>query len=365
LLDAGAAGITIPAFVKSEFQAAALPGGLNTSGSFDYSADNNPASEYFVNFQKGGIGLQGLFYVGQAGTAGNPQVQAGVNYLSNRWSGAPMGADYGGWACGNPASNNKGCAYSMFNAFKALKLHAVDTLPGVNRPAGPGPIPANDWYADYIDWLLANQTSPTTATGGYWAPLGFSCCHSNINLSAAMAELILAPVALITPDPVKFQTVGLSPASATNPAGTSHTVTAKAESDTGTPVPGATVVFQVISGPNAGKSGQGTTNAQGQATFTYTDTSAPPHGTDSIQAFIGQLGSNVVTKTWQANQVARCDADADGNIDTDDIRIIRMANGQKASSATDPRDGNGDGVINIADQRYCSLRCTLPQCAVQ
>ncbi len=52
----------------------------------------------------------------------------------------------------------------------------------------------------------------------------------------------------------------------------------------------------------------------------------------------------------------RCDADGDADVDQADLNIIRNAMGQRASGPTDPRDGNGDGAINIADLRYCQLR---------
>jgi hypothetical protein len=362
LLDSAAAGVNVAGFVKSEFSNKALPGGLNNDGSFDYRADNNPASNNSVNLAKAAIGLQGLFYSG-ANTA-DPRVQMGLDYISDRWNTTGLGQTF---QCSNNGQTNKGCAYGMFNSFKALKLLGIQTLPGVTRPAGPGPIPAGDWYADYEDWLVANQQSPTSTGGGHWGsgfPLSFSCCESPQPwLTTAMAELILAPVALIPPDPGLFSTVGLGPSEATNPPGTSHTVTAKAQSATKAPVPGATVNFEVMSGPNAGKQGQAVTNANGEAQFTYTDTSAPPHGTDTIQAFIGTLASNTVLKHWKANGVLKCDADTDGDIDVNDLTIIRLAYGKKASSASDPRDGNGDGVINIADQRFCALKCTKPSCA--
>jgi len=54
----------------------------------------------------------------------------------------------------------------------------------------------------------------------------------------------------------------------------------------------------------------------------------------------------------------KCDADRDGDIDTIDLTIIRNANGQIASGPDDPRDGNRDGAINIADVRFCQLRLT-------
>jgi len=54
----------------------------------------------------------------------------------------------------------------------------------------------------------------------------------------------------------------------------------------------------------------------------------------------------------------RCDANGDGLITQADLVIIRSANGQLASGPHDPRDGNGDGAINVLDARYCRLRLT-------
>lgn len=359
LLDAQAAGAVIPNFVKTEF-AIALNNAHNDNGSLDYQANGSATSYGNTGIEKGGIPLQGLFFLGETlPFAPGSRAEATFTYITNRWTSGRIGGDYN-WGCQasaapvHPAATvqyNFGCAYSMYNIFKGLGLYGISNLPGVG-----------DWYGQYQDWLVANQTSPTSTSGGNWATLQFSCCESNMPLRAAMAELILSPVVLIAPDPTLFSTVGLSPATATNPVGTNHTVTATAQSAGGTPVPGATVNFQVMIGPNAGKTGQGSTNAQGQTTFTYTDTGGP--GTDQIQAFIGNLGSNVVDKHWVL-AVTRCDADGDGNIDRDDLLIIRNANRQPASSPTDPRDGNGDGLINVADVRYCQLLCTRPGCAVQ
>lgn len=76
----------------------------------------------------------------------------------------------------------------------------------------------------------------------------------------------------------------LSPATSTNPAGTSHSVTATVTS-AGSPVPGLVVLFGV-SGRNT-TTGSATTNASGQATFTYTDAgSLTTGGTDAITACV-------------------------------------------------------------------------------
>jgi hypothetical protein len=299
LIDSGAAGAIVPAFVKSEFTKV-LTHQLLASGSMAYQATGPDQG----NVAKAGIGLQGLAFSGA--TTADPRTMADIAYLTRNWNSTTDSQDF---VCsgGSPTNTNKGCGYAMFNIFKGLKLLGVTTLPGIGRPAGPGPIAADDWYADYVDNLLANQHLPSDPTRGEWstaAPsMGWSCCETDTTGITAMAELILAPVAFVLPDPVLFSTVGLAPATATNPVGTTHTVTATAESSTHAPVVGATVVFKVLTGPNAGQTGSSDTDSNGQATFTYSDTGGA--GTDTIQASIGTLTSNIVSKIWA---VADCDS---------------------------------------------------------
>jgi hypothetical protein len=90
--------------------------------------------------------------------------------------------------------------------------------------------------------------------------------------------------------------IALTPASATNPVGATHTVTATVTSATGSPVPNANVYFTITEGPNAGQPGPIGTDANGQAKFSYSSTVA---GTDKIQANIKTLQSNVVQAIWQ------------------------------------------------------------------
>jgi hypothetical protein len=93
--------------------------------------------------------------------------------------------------------------------------------------------------------------------------------------------------------------ITLAPATDTNPTGTTHTVTATV-TENGQPAPGKVVTFTVTAGPHIGMTGVGTTNASGQATFTYTGVNA---GTDTIKASyvspIGPQDSNAVTKIWE------------------------------------------------------------------
>jgi hypothetical protein len=367
LIDSQAAGATIPPFAKTNFSLV-LANQLNNDGTIDYQVDGNPNSTFTGSMTKVGIALQGLAFSGVA--AGDARVTNSKNYIVTNWNSQVSNDDNFECQTGTPTTTNKGCGYAMFNIFKGLKSYGITTLAGIGRPAGPAPIAADDWYADYVDNLLANQHAPTDPARGEWAqydeffniaspPMGWSCCEYNTIGITAMAELILAPVAFVLPDPILFSTVGLSPASATNPVGTDHTVTAFAQSSNNQPVPGATISFSILAGSqNAGVTGTCNpagcvTGQDGKVNFTYHDNNGA--GTDTIQAFIGQQGSNQVTKTWTSNVSERCDADGDGDVDSTDLNIIRAANGQLASSASDPRDGNGDGRINVADVRYCQL----------
>lgn len=375
LLDAEAAGATLPAFVRTQWSMAtgALAKAINTDGSFDYQSDNNPNSANAVNVAKAGVGLQGMYFAGVP--MADARVQNALTYVSNRWNEQnPVSlGTFQTFIC-QGGRYNKGCGYGMFNVFKGFKLYGISTLPGVGRAAGPGTIPENDWYEDYVDWLLQFQTNPTTQTGGNWAAaapnnLGFSSQTTNEPAEAALALLILSPVVLVQPDPETFSTVGLkhgNPLVTTplsNPVNTDHTVVAKAESAGGIPIPGVTISFQVT-GRNAA-TGSGQSDANGNVSFTYHDGGlANANGDDNIQAFIGQVGSNtssnVLIKHWVAPvQVTRCDVEPDGDVDLNDLNAIRARNGQLASGPNDPYDGNGDGRINVADVRYCQLRLTV------
>lgn len=76
------------------------------------------------------------------------------------------------------------------------------------------------------------------------------------------------------------------------------------------------------------------------------------------------LQSPVLFDLLVSSIVTACDVDADGDIDSVDIGLIRAAIGQ-TPTAGDPRDANGDGLITINDARTCSQRCTRPGCATK
>ena len=113
----------------------------------------------------------------------------------------------------------------------------------------------------------------------------------------------------------RLVTLGLSltPASATNPVGTTHTVAATLTGISGSSVSGALIGFDVLSGPNAGTTGvcdpaDCRTNALGGVTWTYTGSGGP--GSDAIRAFADQnesggpdIGEPQTTaeKTWETS----------------------------------------------------------------
>ncbi|HEY6348292.1 MAG TPA: RHS repeat-associated core domain-containing protein [Candidatus Angelobacter sp.] len=94
--------------------------------------------------------------------------------------------------------------------------------------------------------------------------------------------------------------VTLTPPTSVQAASTPYTAIAQVTDAGNQPTPNVVVGFLVLSGPNAGKSGTGTTDSQGNATFTYASTLA---GTDILQATVtnsigGSIQSNQVTSTW-------------------------------------------------------------------
>ena len=90
--------------------------------------------------------------------------------------------------------------------------------------------------------------------------------------------------------------ITLAPSLATNPLGSNYTATAFVSTG-GSPSSDAPVTFNVVAGPNAGRTQTTTTDGTGHATFTYTSTTI---GTDVIQASTFSLTSNQVVAKWVA-----------------------------------------------------------------
>ena len=106
--------------------------------------------------------------------------------------------------------------------------------------------------------------------------------------------------------------ISLTPETATNEIGSDHTVTAHITDLFGDPSPDVAVTFKVTDGPNTLNGDADTTDANGEATFTYTGDGGA--GTDTIQACFTpakpeapeeiaalqepQLACDTAAKTW-------------------------------------------------------------------
>jgi len=66
-----------------------------------------------------------------------------------------------------------------------------------------------------------------------------------------------------------------------------------------------------------------------------------------------------------ACEIARCDMDGDGDIDSLDIRAITKLRGKKVPPAPEAADIDNNKYINVNDARGCTLKCTRPSCATR
>jgi Bacterial Ig-like domain (group 1) len=157
--------------------------------------------------------------------------------------------------------------------------------------------------------------TPAGSAIGITDALDVCCWHDEFTAFPAFLSVLATNAATGQPAAigganVVVSNIQLAPATAQNPVGTSHTLTATV-TENGAPKSGVTVTFTVVSGPHAGTTGTGTTNASGEATFSYTGTTA---GTDTIEAsFVDGSGntqtSNQVTKEWiVVNKPPECGA---------------------------------------------------------
>lgn len=96
--------------------------------------------------------------------------------------------------------------------------------------------------------------------------------------------------------------IKLDPPTATDDVGTSQVETATVVDSTAHPRAGVNVTFTVLSGPDAGATGQATTDGNGKAQFTVSDTTVP--GTDTVQAKFNDGVDHFSNKTV-INWVAR------------------------------------------------------------
>ena len=133
--------------------------------------------------------------------------------------------------------------------------------------------------------------------------LGFASTFFSLKLSSSQAYADVGQVQIIlgSTQATSELKITLTPQRTSNPVGDLHDLTATVTSEaTGSlPAPDILVSFSVISGPTVGVTGSDTTDAQGEAFFSYTATSV---GLDTIQACVTDSNSKLVCdlaiKNW-------------------------------------------------------------------
>jgi Ca2+-binding RTX toxin-like protein len=184
---------------------------------------------------------------------------------------------------GNEAIDPGDCHFGVVGAADILGNTAGDT-----NPCGfgsPHPVAANNGL---VDWNSDGLITVADSCNG--------CFFGHI-LSSGFVMGLAA------------DTLDLTPATATNDTGTSHTVTAHVTDSLGGAVAGVVVKFTVtVANPTTGTD---TTDASGNATLTYLGAAV---GTDTIAAFAdvdgdgtqdGDEPGDTATKTWQTPVVVQ------------------------------------------------------------
>jgi hypothetical protein len=144
--------------------------------------------------------------------------------------------------------------------------------------------------ADYTPLALATDPSvPVTYTG------------TDVSTGGSASG---SPYILISGGGITISSnLALNPPTQTLDTSTSGTVTATlVDSTDSTPIAGASVTFDVSSGPDAGQTFTGTTDSSGQVSFTYTNSGTA--GTDQILATAdvsGVTSQGTASITWQTS----------------------------------------------------------------
>jgi hypothetical protein len=256
---------------------------IGTDPVFHYFQGGNKLIDSAVDFagvQEGATGLYLDFTCGDVDYDGNGVPDAQDKLLPLLTIATPNWTQNQGPPCGGSVSLISNAA--QFSSLQSSDLQGWFCSVHESFPTFP-----TDWTA-----LAIATDTPTRPTCGNDVDTGAAVCGEAYILIAGSGIVSTAP------------NLSLTPPTATNPVGTSHTVTATVTNPDGSPAAGVHVDF-VVTGANAGATGvcnpaSCNTNAAGQVTFTYTGTNP---GDDTINASITVSGSTqtaTAAKTWTA-----------------------------------------------------------------
>jgi Spy/CpxP family protein refolding chaperone len=138
----------------------------------------------------------------------------------------------------------------------------------------------------------------------------------------------------------------------------------------GTDSRGLTYVLQgsTLSGQSQfAVSGFGLAPALAQGVAIYRASSSGPNLSGTVQGVVsGTFGGQPDTCTWsgtfQLQPRSLCDIDGNGVVDQNDLNLISPASQGTHAAVGDPRDSNGDGIINSSDVGFCASQCTNSGC---
>jgi uncharacterized repeat protein (TIGR01451 family) len=255
---------------------------IGTDPRFHYSQGGNKVIDAGIDFagvQEGATGLYLDFTCSDPDWDGNG-IPDGQDKLLPKLSvaPAPVWTQNAGPPCGGSVSLISNAA--QFSSLKTTDIQGWSCSVHETFPTFP-----TDWSA------LAIATDTTTKpTCGTDVDTGEAKCGE--------AYLLIAGSGIVSEAP----NLALTPATATNPVGTTHTVTATVTNTNGSARSGVLVSF-VVTGANSGATGtcapvNCTTGADGKVTFTYMGTNL---GDDTINAAITVDGSRqtaTASKTW-------------------------------------------------------------------
>jgi hypothetical protein len=114
-------------------------------------------------------------------------------------------------------------------------------------------------------------------------------------------------------------------------------------------------------------SGFGLAPALAQGVAIYRASSSGPSLSGTVQGVVsGTFGGQPDTCTWsgtfQLQPRSSCDLDGNGVVDQNDLNLISPASQGTHAAVGDPRDSNGDGIINSTDVGFCASQCTNSGC---